>query len=81
MSTCARELRQLCKPAPRTCERCGLGPCRPEASPTRFTDAVDLTLQIAETVFPHNLDAARRAELALLLRAFAAYIKRSAIEL
>jgi alkanesulfonate monooxygenase SsuD/methylene tetrahydromethanopterin reductase-like flavin-dependent oxidoreductase (luciferase family) len=45
-----------------------------------YRDAADLAAQIAAKVFPHVADRPRRDELAALLQAFAAEIKRSAIE-
>jgi hypothetical protein len=47
---------------------------------TSYEDVADLAAQIAEKVFPHNFDRQRRDELTALLQAFAAEIKRSAIE-
>ena len=80
MSECSHELAKLRKAYPRTCALCGLGPCQREPAPVHYTDAADLAVQIAETVFPHNLDRLRRDGLATLLTDFAAEIKRSAIE-
>lgn len=48
--------------------------------PVSYTDAADLAAQIALKVFPQNLDRQRRDELAALLVAFGAEIRRSAIE-
>jgi hypothetical protein len=47
---------------------------------TRGTDTEKLAASIAETVFFHALDADEREKLEKLLIAFAAEIKRSAIE-
>jgi hypothetical protein len=81
-SQCSIELRLAGKAHPRTCALCGLGPCTKQKLTPRvaFTGADDLAEQVADKVFYHNLDRGRRDELAALLKAFAAEIKRSAIE-
>ncbi len=82
MSFCALDLAKLGYARPRFCEICGLGPCRIEAapSPARPVTADDVAALIAAAVFPLTHDAERRDSLAALLAAFAAEIRRSAIE-
>jgi alkanesulfonate monooxygenase SsuD/methylene tetrahydromethanopterin reductase-like flavin-dependent oxidoreductase (luciferase family) len=80
MSACSNELRMLGAAYPRTCARCGFGPCRKEYTATRNNEVADLAAKIASNVFPHHLDQQHRDSLAALLAAFAAEIKRSAIE-
>lgn len=80
MTTCSHELRDAGQAYPRTCAVCGLGPCRNGPPPPRYKDADDLAEQIASKIFSHNIDRARRDELATLLHVFAAEIKRSAVE-
>lgn len=86
MSDCSERLRRAGFPYPRTCARCGLGPCAVPAAAEidapgpAYRDATDLAAQIAAKVFVHVVDRPRRDELAALLAAFAAEIKRSAIE-
>lgn len=81
--TCSHELRTAGKAYPRTCSICGLGPCSKERAPlepAQPRDAAGWAIEIAATVFPHNLDRQRRDELTVLLASFAAEIRRSAIE-
>lgn len=80
MSACSNELRMLGKPYPRICALCCLGPCQKGQAATRYTDVADLAAQVAAKVLPHAFDRERRDALAALLAAFAAEIKRSAIE-
>jgi hypothetical protein len=80
MSCCAKDLARAGLPRPRTCGVCGLGPCRDDPPSTRPATADDLAARIAATVFPHVQDQQRRDSLADLLFAFAAEIRRSAIE-
>lgn len=76
---CSQELAKGKQPYPRTCALCGLGPCPMEPAPKEI-DAAHLAIQIAATVLPAAADRQRRDELTALLVAFAAEIKRSAIE-
>lgn len=80
MSQCSHELRRLGQPYPRTCQMCGLGPCKREPATVRYTGTLDLAAQIADVVFPHSLDRLRRDQLTVLLGTFAEEIERNAIE-
>jgi hypothetical protein len=66
---------------PRTCENCGLGPCRYHRKPPLPT-AETMAAEIAETIIPGTGigQPQVRANLTALLIAFAKEIKRSAIE-
>lgn len=51
-----------------------------ETPPITYRDAADLAEQIAAAFFPEEYLVMRREELAALLTAFAAEIRRSAVE-